>query len=93
MVGSELGRSLDRADMVFAQQANTRAHTAPVGESIAWNNPDTGNSGSVTPVRDGQDAAGSYCREYEQTIYVGGQQETGTGIACKQPDGRWKIVS
>ena len=93
LVGSELGRSLDKADMVFASQANTQAHTAPLGEAIAWNNPQTGNSGAVTPVRDGNDSTGKYCREYQQTIYVGGQQETGYGIACEQPDGSWKIVS
>ncbi len=93
LVGSELGRSLDKADMTYASQANTQAHTAPLGEAIAWNNPQTGNSGAVTPVRDGNDSTGKYCREYQQTIYVGGQQETGYGIACEQPDGTWKIVS
>ena len=93
LVGSELGRSLDKADMVFATQANTQAHNAPLGEAISWNNPETGNSGQVTAVRDGNDATGKYCREYQQTIYVGGQQETGVGIACEQPDGSWKIVS
>lgn len=93
LVGSEIGKSLDKADMAYANRANDRAHTAPLGESIAWNNPDSGNSGSVTAVRDGKDVNNRYCREYQQTIYVGGQQETGYGIACKQPDGTWEIVS
>ncbi|MEM9470242.1 MAG: RT0821/Lpp0805 family surface protein [Pseudomonadota bacterium] len=92
LVGSEIGRSLDKADMVYAQRANYEAHSAPIGESISWNNPDSGNSGEVTPVRDGSDTGGRYCREYQQTIYVGGQQETGYGIACQQPDGSWEIV-
>ncbi len=93
LVGSEVGRSLDKADMAYAQQANHQAHSAPIGEAITWNNPESGNSGSVTPVRDGNDTAGRYCREYQQTIYVGGQQETGYGVACQQPDGSWQIVS
>ena len=93
LVGSEVGRSLDKADMVYAQRANHQAHSAPIGDSIEWNNPESGNSGSVTPTRDGNDTAGRYCREYQQTIYVGGQQETGYGIACEQPDGSWEIVS
>lgn len=93
LVGSEVGKSLDKADMVYAQRANHQAHSAPVGEAIEWNNPETGNSGAVTPVRDGKDTGGRYCREYQQTIYVGGQQETGYGIACQQPDGTWEIVS
>lgn len=93
LVGSEVGKSLDKADMVYAQRANHQAHSAPLGEEISWNNPESGNSGSVTPTRDGKDTAGRYCREYQQTIYVGGQQETGYGIACQQPDGSWEIVS
>ncbi|MEM6811525.1 MAG: RT0821/Lpp0805 family surface protein [Pseudomonadota bacterium] len=93
LVGSEVGRSLDRADMTYLANANQRALEAPVGEQITWNNPDSGNSGSVVAVRDGSDTAGRYCREYQQTIYVGGQQETGFGTACQMPDGTWEIIS
>ncbi len=93
LVGAEIGKSLDNADIVMAQQANNQAHSAPIGEEIAWNNPETGNSGSVVTTRDGTNNDGRYCREYQQTIYVGGQQETGYGIACQQPDGSWEIAS
>ena len=92
LVGSEIGRSLDKADMLYAQRANQQAHSAPIGETISWNNPDSGNSGSVTPRRDGQSDAGEYCREYEQVIYVDGQQETAVGIACQGGDGKWRIA-
>lgn len=93
LVGSEVGRSLDKADMMYAQRANDTAHTSPIGDEITWNNPESGNYGSVTPVRDGSDSEGRYCREYQQSIYVGGKQETGYGIACQQPDGSWEIAS
>ena len=93
LVGSEVGRSLDKADIAYAQRANEQAHTAPIGETITWNNPESGNSGSVVTTRDGTNQQGRYCREYQQTIYVGGQQETGYGIACQQPDGTWEIAS
>ena len=93
LVGSEVGRSLDKADIAYAQRANYEAHSAPIGEEISWNNPETGNSGKIVPTNDGQDSAGRYCREYQQTIYVGGQQESGYGIACRQADGTWEIVS
>lgn len=93
VLGSEVGRSLDKADMAYAQQASTRAYSAPIGETISWNNPDSGNYGTITPVRDGRDTGGNYCREYQQTIYVGGKQETGYGTACRQPDGSWKVVN
>lgn len=93
LVGSEIGKSLDNADRAYAQQANQRALSSPIGQQISWNNPDSGNYGYVTPVRDGRDGSGNYCREYTQTIYVGGRQETGTGTACQQSDGTWQIMS
>ena len=94
LVGSEIGASLDRADMMYAERAVQQAHTAPVGEKISWNNPESGHSGSVTPVRDGySQATNSYCREYEQTIYVDGREQVGYGTACQQEDGRWKVMN
>lgn len=92
LAGSEIGSSLDKADRTYAQQAAVRANTAPIGQTISWNNPDSGNYGTVTPVNDGRDTAGNYCREYQQTVYVGGKQESAYGTACQQPDGSWKIV-
>lgn len=92
LVGSEIGSSLDKADMMYARKANTQAHSAPIGETVTWNNPDSGNYGQVTPVRDGYSSAGRYCREYQQTIIVGGKEQSAYGTACQQPDGSWEIV-
>ncbi len=93
LVGSEVGRSLDKADLAYANQANARAQTAPVGQPIQWNNPQTGNYGTITPVRDGTDTrTGAYCREFQQTVTIGGKTESAYGTACRQPDGTWKVV-
>ena len=92
LLGSSIGKSLDDVDRLKAQQAYSQAQAAPVGETIAWNNPNSGNSGTVTPVRDGTSSTGAYCREFQQTITVGGQTENAYGTACRQPDGSWKIV-
>ncbi len=91
-IGSEVGKSLDRADRQAMQQAQVQAHAAPVGETIRWNNPDSGNYGTFTPTRDGQSESGRYCREYQTTVTVGGNTETAYGTACQQPDGSWQIV-
>ena len=93
LIGSDIGKSLDSADMAYANQANTQAHSVPVGEPISWNNPESGNSGTVRAVKDGYSASGSYCREYQQTILVGGQEQTATGTACQKPDGNWEVIS
>ena len=92
-IGSEIGKSLDKADRLYAQQAQKKAYAAPIGETIAWNNPDSGNSGSFTPTRDGTNkATGEYCREYQTTVNVGGRTEEAYGTACRQPDGSWRIT-
>ncbi len=58
-----------------------------------WVNPDTGLSGGTVPVRTYQTPDGVYCREFVQTIYIGGKPEQGYGTACRQQDGSWKIVA
>jgi surface antigen len=92
LVGSEVGRSLDKADQQYAHRAQTQAQTAPIGQTIAWSNPDSGHSGTVTPVREGtMTSTGEYCREYQQNVQVGGQTQKAYGTACRQPDGSWRI--
>lgn len=91
-LGNEIGASLDKADRLQASQAETRAYSAPMGQQITWNNPQSGNSGTIVPVRDGYASNGAYCREFQQTIIIGGQKQQGFGKACQQPDGSWKIV-
>ena len=93
LVGSEIGKSLDRADHAAMDRANQQATTAPIGQRIAWRNPDSGNSGVIVPTREGTSSAGEYCREYQQTVTVGGKTEQAFGRACRQPDGSWKVVN
>ena len=93
IVGREVGKSLDRADHAAANRAQDQAQTAPVGTPISWSNPESGNSGTVTPTREGRDATGNQCREYRTTVKVGGKEEEAYGTACRQPDGSWKVVN
>jgi len=92
LLGNQVGKSLDNADRAEMQRAQQTAYAAPVGQQITWNNAQSGHSGTITPTRDGHDAGGNYCREFQQTINVGGQPQQGYGTACRQPDGTWKIV-
>jgi len=91
-LGHSIGQSLDRADRSYAGQAYQQAQRAPVGQSISWNNPQNGNYGTVTPVRDGRGTSGEYCREFQQTIVVDGRPETAYGTACQSPNGSWRVV-
>ncbi len=93
-LGSEVGKSLDRADQASMEQANQRAlESSQTGHTSTWRNPDSGNSGTITPTNTYQNASGQNCREYQQTIVVGGKSEQAHGTACRQPDGSWQVVN
>jgi surface antigen len=92
LVGGAVGNALDQKDKQMAQQAAQQAfENSRSGESSGWQNPDSGNSGSITPTHTYQAPSGQYCREYEQDIVVGGKPEKSYGTACRQPDGSWQI--
>lgn len=92
--GNSIGASLDKADKLYAQRtAQDALEYNKSGQTSTWRNPDSGNSGTVKPVSTYRNDGGNDCREFESTIYVDGKQETGTGTACRQPDGTWKIQS
>lgn len=94
VVGSEIGKSLDKADRLYLQQ--TTQHTLesiPSGEIEQWSNPDSGNSGTVSAKPAFQNSTGEYCREFQQTITIGGEVHDAFGTACRKPDGAWEIVS
>ena len=91
-VGGEVGKSLDKADLEYANRANQQAQAAPIGQNIQWSNPSSGNYGTITPVREGSDTSGAYCREFQQTVSIGGKAESAYGTACRQPDGTWKVI-
>jgi surface antigen len=95
LLGGAAGSRIDDVDCMKAQQAQTAAlsPSTPIGQQIQWNDEKTGNYGSFTPTRDGKSATGQYCREYQQTIVIGGEAKQGHGTACREPDGSWKIVS
>lgn len=92
LVGGEVGKSLDKADLEYANRANQQAQAAPIGQNIQWSNPSSGNYGTITPVREGSDTSGAYCREFQQTVSIGGKAESAYGTACRQPDGTWKVI-
>ncbi len=94
LLGGVIGDRLDTADRQRANEAASRAlESAPSGQTVTWRNPDSGNTGAVTPVRTYQTSTGQYCREYTQTINIGGERHQSYGTACREPDGSWRIVS
>ena len=95
ILGGLAGSSIDRVNCQEARAAQQRAlaPATPIGQQIQWRDPQSGATGSFTPTREGRTADGLYCREYTQTINIGGELKQGVGRACQQPDGTWKTVS
>jgi surface antigen len=94
LIGSEVGSSLDKADkLAMAQTTQNTLESAPTGTSNTWRNPDSGHYGTVTPTSTYQNSTGQYCREFSQTVNIGGRSEEAYGTACRQPDGTWQIVN
>lgn len=91
-LGKNIGASLDKADMLYYNRTSQQTlETGKTGQTTSWQNPDSGNRGTITPVKTYKAESGSYCREYQQTITVGGRTEEAYGTACRQADGTWEI--
>jgi surface antigen len=94
LIGGAIGHRLDEKDKQMAAEAAYRAFEAnKSGEASVWNNPDSGNHGSITPTKTRQLASGQYCREYRQEIWIGDEKQQSYGTACRQADGTWQIQS
>jgi surface antigen len=91
LLGGAVGDSLDRADRRYAvvsYQQGLEYH--PSGRPSYWHNPASGHAGSFTPTRSWETAYGP-CREYTQTVRVGGRVRGARGIACRDAYGQWRI--
>jgi len=94
LIGSDVGRSMDERDRAYATGSFGHAmETSPTCTTITWNNQQTGNYGSVTPVQTYEPEPGRYCREFQQQVVIGGKLQDAYGTACRQPDGSWEIVA
>jgi surface antigen len=94
-VGREIGRSLDRADQAYMAQTQQRAmDSGPVGQPQTWQNPESGNSGRITPTSTAyQGPQGRPCRNFTETVMLkDGRSETVSGRRCQNPDGSWEFV-
>lgn len=91
-LGNSLGASLDNADKAAMGRVSQQSfESMPTGQSAQWSNPDSGNYGTFTPTRT-IESNGQVCREFTQTINIGGKSQQGFGKACRQHDGSWQIV-
>jgi surface antigen len=94
LLGGGIGASLDKADEAAVARTTNKALRSPrIGTPHRWRNQRTNTWGTATVVDEGvDDSTGRYCREYQQSITVGGKNRQGHGTACQNPDGTWEVV-
>ena len=90
-LGNEIGASMDKTDILMAQNARNYAlENNKVNSQAAWKNPDSGNSGVIYPTKT-YSSGDQPCREFTQEINIGGTVQTGYGKACRMADGSWQL--
>jgi surface antigen len=88
LVGGTVGTGLTDQEKRSALEAEYKAleYTAS-GQKVAWQG-GSGHSGEVVaaqPYRVGSQD----CRQYTQTVVIGGASSTARGTACRNADGSW----
>lgn len=88
LVGGTVGTGLSEQEKRSALEAEYKAleYTAS-GQKVAWHG-ESGHSGEVVaaqPYRVGSQD----CRQYTQTVVIGGASSTARGTACRNADGSW----
>jgi surface antigen len=94
VIGSTVGRNMDEADRRAFNEAQSYCLNEGPGVSRRWNGSTYGSrthaQGTFRTLREGTNSrTGETCREYKSEIYIGGQVETSSGIACVREDGSY----
>ena len=92
LIGNNIGAKLDERDrLLLGETLQQTMEHGPTNSVGSWNNPDSGNSGTVTPTQTMISANNQPCREFTTTVNIGGESSQAYGTACRQNDGSWKI--
>ena len=85
---------MTQADVKLANAALDRAlESNASGTAASWRNRASGNHGQVTPLRSFRRGDGVYCRDYRETVVVGGDSEAWTDTACREGAAYWQPVN
>ena len=78
-------------DMIAIAKAYTAAlEIVPDGETMRWDNAESGNSGGIIPRSTFRNDQGRPCRVYGQFMSIAGKSERAPDtIACKRANGEW----
>jgi len=85
------GSDLQSSDRSIAKKNLQQALEKSLsGNPVRWQNPESGASGSVTPLRTWKTAKGTYCRAYvERFRFASGKSLSREGVACRSANAVW----
>jgi len=92
LVSGELGRKIRERDRIqMARTTHVALDKTPNGAVTEWDNPDSGVKGTISPLSAFQGEQTKGCREFQQTVTIGGITNIAYGVACRQKNGLWAI--
>ncbi len=92
--GYMIGRRFEPSDKaMYGQTLSDVLSGADDGETRYWLNPETGLNGTIRPVRSYRRGEDQVCRDYRSAVNFDVDVSTGSGTACRAPDGRWTPVA
>jgi len=63
----------------------------PSGTVGVWIDPETGTTGTITPIRTYRSASGTYCREFLSEMERANRKSRENAVGCRTGDGVWEI--
>ncbi len=84
-----------RKDRVRGIASTAHAQAAPqtIGSGVRWNIPQNVYARRQASLRRGAFQQTLYCRDFVQSVTIGGRRQQAFGRACQQADGSWQVVS
>jgi len=90
---TEVGQRLFWSDRSHAEGvARNSLETSPAGQTARWSNPDSGHTGTFTPINTYRSDDDLRCRDYVLGVTIDGVTQHTDGAACLAHDGLWRIV-
>ena len=88
-----LYKKMSDADVELAVGAMQHSLTNNLsGRNTPWENPESGNSGSIVAGAVFVTNQGVFCRDYKENVVVGEDLGIVTNTACRDPRGVWRLI-
>ena len=92
-VGAALTRNMDCEDRSYAYRSYYNGFNSGRPGNYQWRNPRNDNRGEFRIGGYYNDPYGFRCARFAQVTYIQGRAYRANGVACRQPNGSWAVVS